>query len=185
MKEEKAFRICFITKNQLKGRHALHKTFLKPQYEVYRGASILYCNASFFDVPSFSKISQPLGQNQQMVSNSVVYRHPCPSRIASRLTLTFIRHLTLINTNLIQQKKQSPPLNKVYAIPYFQCIQQILVQNYIICTFLIVIVLNIIMCSYCCKLFVVNFFYLLPQVMHSVFDVLPCAHVTCIGYFLI
>ena len=30
MKEEKAFRICFITKNQLKGRHALHKTFLKP-----------------------------------------------------------------------------------------------------------------------------------------------------------
>ena len=28
------------------------------------------------------------------------------------------------------------------------------------------------------------FFYLLPQVMHSTFGVLLCAHVTCIGYFL-
>ena len=41
-------------------------------------------------------------------------------------------------------------------------------------------------CSYCCKLFVIKFFYLLPLVIHSVFGVLlPCAHVTCIGYFLI
>ena len=106
MKENKAFRIPFITKKQLKSRQALHRIFLKPQYKVYRGASILYCNASFSDVPSFSKMSQPPGQNQQMVLNSVVY-HPCPSRIASRLTLTFIRHLTLINSNLIKQKKIS------------------------------------------------------------------------------
>ena len=103
MKENRAFRILFITKKQLKSRQALHRIFLKPQYKVYRGASILYFNASFSDVPSFSKISQPPGQNQQMV-NSVVY-HPCPSRLASRLTLTFIRHLTLINSNLIKQKK--------------------------------------------------------------------------------
>ena len=100
MKENKAFRIPFITKKQLKSKQALHRIFLKPQYKVYRG------NASFSDVPSFSKMSQPQGLNQQMVLNSVVYHHPCPSRIASRLTLTFIRHLTLINTNLIWQQQQ-------------------------------------------------------------------------------
>ena len=107
MKENKAFRIPFITKKQLKGRQDLHRIFLKPQYKVYRDASVLYCNASFSNVPSFSKMSQVTGQNQQIVLNSVVYHHPCSSRIASRLTLTFIRHLILINTNLIQQKKNS------------------------------------------------------------------------------
>ena len=61
MKENKAFRILFITRKQLKGRQALHRIFLKPQYKVYRGASILYRNASFSDVPSFSKMPQPLG----------------------------------------------------------------------------------------------------------------------------
>ena len=61
MKENKAFRIPFITKKQLKSRQALHRIFLKPQYKVYRGASILYFNASFSDVPSFSKMSQPPG----------------------------------------------------------------------------------------------------------------------------
>ena len=61
MKVNKAFRIPFITKKQLKSRQALHRIFLKPQYKVYRGASILYCNASFSDVPSFSKMSQPPG----------------------------------------------------------------------------------------------------------------------------
>ena len=55
MKENKAFRIPFITKKQLKGRQALHRIFLKAQYKVYRGTSILYCNASFSDVPSFFK----------------------------------------------------------------------------------------------------------------------------------
>ena len=185
MKENEAFRIPFITKKQLKSRQALHRNFLKPQYKVQRGVSILYCNASFSDVPSFSKMSQPPGQNQQMILNSVVYHHRCPSRIASRLKLTFIRDLTLINTNLIQQIKQLSLSNKVQAIPYFQCIEQILVYNYIICTFLTVIVLNILMCSYCCKLFVIKCFYLLPQVMHSAFGALPCAHVTFIGYFLI
>ena len=104
MKENKAFRIPFITKKQLKSRQALHRIFLKPQYKVYRGASILYFNASFSDVPSFSKISQPPGWNQQMVLNSAVY-HTCPSRLASRLTLAFIKHQTLINSNLIKQKK--------------------------------------------------------------------------------
>ena len=104
MKENKAFRIPFITKKQLKSRQALHRIFLKPQYKVYRDASILYFDASFSDVPSFSKIPQPTGQNQQMVSNSIVY-HPCPSKLSSRLTLTFIRHLTLINGNLIKPKK--------------------------------------------------------------------------------
>ena len=102
MKESRAFRILFITKKQLKSRQALHRIFLKPQYKVYRDASILYFNGSFSDVLSFSKISQSPGQNKQMV-NSVIY-HPCPRRLASGLTLTFIRHLTLINGNLIKQK---------------------------------------------------------------------------------
>ena len=34
VKENKAFRIPFITKKQLKGRLALHRIFLKPQYKV-------------------------------------------------------------------------------------------------------------------------------------------------------
>ena len=79
MKENKDFRIPFITKKQLKSRQVLHRIFLKPQYKIHRVASILYFNASFSDVPSFSKISQPLSKNQQMV-NSVAY-HPCPSRL--------------------------------------------------------------------------------------------------------
>ena len=60
MKENKAFRIPFITKKQLKSRQALHIIFLKHQYKVYRGASILYLNASFYEVLSFFKnISTP------------------------------------------------------------------------------------------------------------------------------
>ena len=71
MEENKAFRIHFITKEQLKSRQTLHRIFLKPQYKVYRGASILYFNTSFSDVPSFSKMFQPPGENQQMVLNSI------------------------------------------------------------------------------------------------------------------
>ena len=59
MKENKAFRILFITKKQLKSRQGLHRMFLKPQYKVYRCVSILYFNTSFSDVLSISKISQP------------------------------------------------------------------------------------------------------------------------------
>ena len=85
MKENKDFRIPFITKKKLKSRQALHRILLKPRYKVYRGASILYCNASFSDVPLFSKMSQPPSYNQQMALNSIAY-HPCPSGLASRLT---------------------------------------------------------------------------------------------------
>ena len=60
MKETKAFRILFIIKKQLKSRQASHRMFLKPQYKVYEGASILYFNTSS-DVLSFSKTSQPAG----------------------------------------------------------------------------------------------------------------------------
>ena len=58
MKENEAFRIPFISKNLLKSRQTLHRIFFKPQYKVYRGASILYFSASFPDVLSFSKISR-------------------------------------------------------------------------------------------------------------------------------
>ena len=61
MKENKAFTIPFITKKQLKGKQALHIIFLKLQYKVYRGGSIPYCNASFSDVLSFSKMPEPPG----------------------------------------------------------------------------------------------------------------------------
>ena len=86
MKENKAFRIPFITIKELKSRQALHRIFLKPQYKVYRGVSILYFNTSFSDVSTFSKISQPPGKNHQMVLNSVVY-HPGPSRLTSTLNV--------------------------------------------------------------------------------------------------
>ena len=59
MKENKAFRTLFITKKQLKSRQGSHRMFLKPQYKVYRGVSVVYFNASFSDVLSISKISQP------------------------------------------------------------------------------------------------------------------------------
>ena len=59
MKENKALRILFITKKQLKSRQGSQRMFLKPQYKVYRGVSILYFNTSFSDVLSISKISQP------------------------------------------------------------------------------------------------------------------------------
>ena len=65
MKENKAFGIPFITKKQLKSRQALHRIFLKPQYKVYRGASILYFNASFSDILTLSKISQPPKNGKQ------------------------------------------------------------------------------------------------------------------------
>ena len=55
IKENRAFRILFMTKKQSKSIQALHRIFLKPQYKEYRGASILYFNASFSDVPSFFK----------------------------------------------------------------------------------------------------------------------------------
>ena len=177
MKEKKAFRIPFITKKQLKSRQALHRIFLKPQYKVYRGASILYFNASFSDVPSFSKMSQPPGQNQQMVLNSVVYHHPCPSRIASRLTLTFIRHLTLINSNLIKQKQKKMA---IFLVLITNCSVYLHFMYIFHCNDF-----EYFVCSYCCKLFVTKFFYLLPQAMHSLFGVLPYAHVTCIVFFLI
>ena len=61
MKDNKALKILFITKKQLKSRQASHRMFLKPQYKVYGGASILYFNTSISDVLSFSKISQPPG----------------------------------------------------------------------------------------------------------------------------
>ena len=60
MKENKAFRILFITKKQLKSRQGSYRVFLKPQYKVYRGVSILYFNTSFSDVLSISKISQQM-----------------------------------------------------------------------------------------------------------------------------
>ena len=58
MKENKAFRILFITKIQLKSRQGSYRMFLKPQYKVYGGVSILYFNTSFSDVLSISKISE-------------------------------------------------------------------------------------------------------------------------------
>ena len=39
-------------------------------------------------------------------------------------------------------------------------------------------------CSYCYKFFVIKDFLLL-QVIYSVFYVVACANITCIGYFLI
>ena len=67
MKENKVFRILFITNEQLKSRQGSHRMFLKPQYRVYRGVSILNFNTSFSDVLSISKISQSPVWNQQMV----------------------------------------------------------------------------------------------------------------------
>ena len=133
------------------------------------------------DVSFFSKTSQLLGQNQQIV-NSVVY-HLCSSRLALGLTLTFIRHLTLTNSNLIKYKKLVSSFkqslnNSILLVHIANCS----VCIYIMCTFFIVMILNISVCSYCCKLFIINFFYLLPQVMHSVFGVVPCALCLCYMY---
>ena len=136
----------------------------------------------FSDVPCFSKTTQPPGYNQQMV-NSFVY-HPCLSRLGSRLTLTFIRHLTLISSNLIKQKK----IGLLFRIKFKQ-FYTFSAYSKLQCVFTLyvrfsLIILNIFVCRYCCKFFVIKLFYLLPQVVHSVFGVLPCVHIKCIGYFL-
>ena len=73
--------------------------------------------------------------------------------------------------------------NKFEKISYFECIYQIDVCVYIICTFFIVISLNIFVCSYSCELSY-TIFHLLPQVIYRVFCVVSYAEVTCIGYFL-
>ena len=57
--------------------------------------------------------------------------------------------------------------NKFEKISYFEWIYQIDVCVYIICTFFIVISLNIFVCSYSCKLSY-TIFHLLPQVIYSI-----------------
>ena len=59
MKVNKAFRNPFITKKAIEKQTGFAMNFLEAQYKVYKGASILYFNASFSDVPSCSKTSQP------------------------------------------------------------------------------------------------------------------------------
>ena len=109
--------------------------------------------------PLFQKCCNPRLEATNGVKN--VVHHPCPSRIVSRLTLTFIRHPTLINGNLIKQKKISflfwikfQQFHIFSAYSKFECI----ITCLSICTFFIVIVLNIFVCSYCCKLFAIFFF---------------------------
>ena len=144
--------------NSLIIRQALHIIFLKTQYKAYRRSSILYFNPLFSDVPSFSKISQPPSKNQHIVKS--VFYHPCPLRLASRLTLTFIRHLILINSNLIKQKnsllfrikfKQFHTLANTYSKLYL---------HYMYITFFTVIILSIFVWIYCCELFFINVFLL-------------------------
>ena len=111
IKENKSFRILFIIKKQLKSRQALHQIFLQPQYKVYRGASILYFNALFSDIPSFSKISQLLPhQNQQTKSFPFNIYFQILKLSYSFVTIhgryiVYIKHLTLINSNFVKQKK--------------------------------------------------------------------------------
>ena len=87
MEENKAFRIPSITKKQLKSRQALQRIFLKPQYKVYRSASILYFNASFSDVTSFSKMSQPPGYYQQIVLNSCLPPLPFKNSLKAKINI--------------------------------------------------------------------------------------------------
>ena len=54
----------------------------------------------------FKTSSRRLHQDECLLGSNVVC-HPCPSRLASRLTLILIRHLILINSNLIKEKKIS------------------------------------------------------------------------------
>ena len=89
--------------------------------------------------PLFQNYYNPQVRKQQMV-NSVVY-HPCPWRLALRLTFTFNYNLTLINSNLIKQKKHClffrikfKQFHIFSAYSKLQCV-------YIICTFLTAMVL--------------------------------------------
>ena len=72
---------------------------------------------------------------------------------------------------------------KITPLYFFR--SNVILGQQILCTFFIVIVLNIFACSYCCILLVINFVCLLPQVMQSVFAVLPSTHDTCMAYFLL
>ena len=106
MKEKKDFRIPVIIKRQLKRRQTFHRISLKPQCKVYRGASIRYFNASFSDVLFFFKnISTPRLEPTNGIKQCCL--PPLSFKISLNIyeTLTFVRHLTLINRSLIKQKK--------------------------------------------------------------------------------
>ena len=71
----------------------------------------------------FKNISNPRLEPTNGI-NSVVY-NPCPSRLASRVTLTFIRHLTLINNNFIKQKI----ISFLFLINFKQCLFLVHIAN--------------------------------------------------------
>ena len=58
-KGNKAFRIPFITKQQLKIRQPLHKIFLKPWYKLYKGPQSSILTHPFLMFPLFQKYLNP------------------------------------------------------------------------------------------------------------------------------
>ena len=59
MKENKAFRIPFITKKQLQGRQALHRTFLKSQHKYAEVPQSSISTHSFLMFSLFQKYLKP------------------------------------------------------------------------------------------------------------------------------
>ena len=59
MKENKAFRIPFITKKQLKRKQALHRTFLKSQHKYAEVPQSSISTHSFLVFPRFQKYLKP------------------------------------------------------------------------------------------------------------------------------
>ena len=143
MTENKAFRIPFIIKKQLKDRQSLHIIFLKLQYKVYRGASIFIVTHPFLMFHLFQKCF-----NLQVIPPPLFFKNSLNANINIYWTSDLNKYqLDLAKkSRLFWIKFKQFHIFSAYSKFHFSAYSK-----------------------------------LLPQVMHSVSGVLPCAHVTCMG----
>ena len=71
----------FLTISQNSQENTCPRAFLKPQYKVYRKASIFYFKAPLLMFSLFQKYLNPQVRTNKLI-NSIVY-HPCLSKLAS------------------------------------------------------------------------------------------------------
>ena len=129
MKVNKAFRIPFITKKQLKSRVFAENFLEAPIQSIQRCLNPLFQPILFWCSLFFKNISTPRLEPTNGVKQCCLPSLPFKISLNIYQTLTFIRHLTLINSNLMKQKKMSllfwikfKQFNIFSAYSKFQCV---------------------------------------------------------------
>ena len=130
MKENKAFRIPFITKKTIKKQTGFAKNFLEaPIQSIQRCLNPLFQPILFWCSLFFKNISTPRLEPTNGVKQCCLPSLSFKISLNIYQTLTFIRHLTLINSNLMKQKKISllfwikfKQFNIFSAYSKFQCV---------------------------------------------------------------